>query len=671
MKSSLCVLMTLSLIWGTAGCSDDSNGKQDSGPLVDMKVLDATQPDGEAVDSALADAASSDADASGDSAASDGGKKKDGVANDKGTLDAAAKDKGAADKAKPDTMAADIPGPSEAGVPYGCTASCTSGAPYLCTKNKAGACVECEKDSHCAYNSGGLGNKCDPGYSICTCAKDTDCAGKIHGQKCDTTNKLCGCAKDSDCPTGRVCTGSLFGAKVCAPKCTSSAECNNSALPKCDVKLGRCVACFTDAECTTASIPYCSALGVCVACKAHGQCAGSRDGPRCDLAQGMCSCSASTDCGASVWGAKCKTYSVTTGGTIKLCRCDGDTDCAKSNSGPTCHKTYKRCSCAKDSECKLGGATVCNLSVAGSTYRICQKPCTKDTECSDETLPRCASSQCVQCTADADCTSSTTPFCQANVCVSCKANSDCSGTTPVCNQTSGKCVECAANTDCATHLNGGLCDTAKGTCTCKADIDCHKYAWGDKCDTQSYGRCTCADSTGCAKNVNGPACNTGYKKCTCADAKGCTVATTHTKCLPPYSGASYNHCQPGCKVDKDCAANSGAKVCLTTTGACVACKTVTQCQSNYSYPWYNVCTAKNLCLECEKDADCTSAGSLGDKCDAATNYCHCASDKACTSNSSGKRCDSTYKVCSCLLDLDCPTGKKCTGTSAFGTRYCK
>ena len=188
MKRFICTLFVSA--WLAMGCSDDSGGGKDLGALSDA-VSDTVADTKVVVDAGKPDAAQLDAatmDASGDKGTMDGVKK-----TEAGAKDSAAKDKAAPDKLLPDTVAADIPLPSEAGVPYGCSAACIAKAPYLCSADSKGQCVECGKDSHCAYSAGALGNKCDTGYGICTCAKDTDCAGKIHGSKCDSTNKLCGC----------------------------------------------------------------------------------------------------------------------------------------------------------------------------------------------------------------------------------------------------------------------------------------------------------------------------------------------------------------------------------------------------------------------------------------------------------------------------------------------
>ena len=124
MKSHLGILLVS--IWLVSACSDDATEpKKDSAPALDL-AADTGTPDTSTGDSAPADKGASDT--SSDAADTDGPVK------DGGTT----KDKAAADKAAPDLLTPDLPPPSEAGVPYGCPASCVKTAPSLSITHTAG-----------------------------------------------------------------------------------------------------------------------------------------------------------------------------------------------------------------------------------------------------------------------------------------------------------------------------------------------------------------------------------------------------------------------------------------------------------------------------------------------------------------------------------------------------
>jgi len=78
------------------------------------------------------------------------------------------------------------------------------------TCDATSGCVECKTDANCGVNS--LGNKCSG--TICVCATDADCAARTTGHKCGSA-KACSCVADTDCPTGKKCTGTYAGIKIC------------------------------------------------------------------------------------------------------------------------------------------------------------------------------------------------------------------------------------------------------------------------------------------------------------------------------------------------------------------------------------------------------------------------------------------------------------------------
>lgn len=569
--------------------------------------------------------------------------------------------------AAPDLLVVEAGPMPDTGPSATCLAQCLAKAPYLCTTS-SGSCVECEKDLHCTGNPWSLGNKCNTSYKICTCTKDSECTGRSSGKKCHAAPQICGCASSSDCLAGLKCDATFYGYKVCSKGCSKDAECTNSSTPRCDKGSGKCVACVGNADCA-AGAPYCAvSSNTCVACTQSSHCVGSPNGGTCDTASGACGCKADADCsGPSAFGGKCTTYSVP-GATLKVCRCAVSAHCKGKASGPTCTTPQAKCSCAKDAECTFVSQPKCAPPHAGAAYKQCQKACVTDKDCTaDASLPRCVKGTCQACKGDADCASASAPYCLSvgtkNSCVACKTSGHCSGGTPVCASASGTCVACTADKECAGSPDGARC--VSGACTCKASSDCGKHAWGGKCDSVA-GRCACAASSDCSQNLNGPACSATQKLCGCSTGSQCGVA--RPVCGPADTWTSHTHCKPGCKSDADCAASAANRKCDLTSGACVGCLKPADC-SLYGYPWYQTCSAKQLCLECEKDAHCTSA-SLGSTCDLKTNYCVCKKDADCTGNANGARCDTIYKACSCTQDSHCPAGKKCGASTPFGSKYC-
>lgn len=153
-----------------------------------------------------------------------------GACSDDDIPDMTSKDSG---PGKPDVQTVDQDG--QVG-PGGCEARCRAQSPYLCVTtilSGTSTCVECLTDQQCASNPGSLGAKCLTASSACTCDKDTDCAGKIHGTRCDSAYKMCSCSTDAECAAPLKCLGKLFGASVCGKPCTKDGDCNSSTDTRC------------------------------------------------------------------------------------------------------------------------------------------------------------------------------------------------------------------------------------------------------------------------------------------------------------------------------------------------------------------------------------------------------------------------------------------------------
>lgn len=537
-------------------------------------------------------------------------------------------------------------------------AHCADGvAPYC--DSASGICSQCGEDSHC---SGYVwGNKCQSSGAsgkLCLCDKDADCAGNANGASCLVKTRRCSCTADSQCtvkPYTR-CMEAYSGAayKNCQKPCLVDTDCPSSNAPRCQTSTGKCVPCLADKDCPGSTTPLCdTAKNNCVACKTGADCLLSQTGTRCS--SGHCTCLSDGDCkGAYAWGAKCDA-------ALSRCSCADNTHCASSGNGPTCFSQWNKCSCTKDTECKQAPYTLCSPAYSTAANNYCQKPCTKDAEC-DSTNKCLAGGKCGACTKDADCPGSN-KYCHASLarCVACKTTADCAGPL-VCVAATGRCVSCVKDAECATSLRGGKC--ISGTCACGSDQDCKSgHAWGDTCDT-SAGQCSCKANTGCVSNVNGPTCFTQYKKCSCIKDGDC-ANKAYNKCELPYGGATYKHCQKLCQVDKDCVAAS-APYCQASLGKCRGCLKDDQCKGQL---WAKKCDTTSFgCVECRASSDC-GADALGNTC--SSGICVCATDQDCAQSNIGNKCDPSQKACSCTAAAPCPTGKTCTGSTSFGTKYCR
>ena len=424
-------------------------------------------------------------------------------------------------------------------------------------------------------------------------------------------------------------------------------------------------------------------------------------------------CTKDSHCTGNPWslGNKCNTSYFT-------CVCSVDADCVGKKYGTKCDAAAELCGCLSSTHCV--SPLQCSATLFGS--KVCAGPCKKDSDCASPSTPKCqtASGNCVACTADAHCTSSSAPYCLASsgTCVACKSDKNCPASVPVCDMTKGSCTGCTKNSQCSGAAEGPTCDTKSGTCGCATDSQCSSTSdWGTKCISvtrlgTTFKICGCDKDAHCATKIHGLTCHGGSSRCGCTSNAGCKVPPYST-CSVPHPGASYKQCQQACAVDKDCTdkalpycvgsscvackvdsqcSASGNKHCLnnscvqckvdadctvaankvcdTASHSCVACKTVSHCQTLYGYPWYNVCDGGKKCVECIKDSDCT-ASSLGKTCNTSFFFCYCTKDADCAGNTNGLRCHTSWQTCTCAVDGDCPTGKKCSGSTPFMTKFCK
>ncbi len=516
----------------------------------------------------------------------------------------------------------DLPLPADQGSGK-CDPTCTSAKKWECVKSGT-SCVECTTDAHCKSNPWALGNKCDVANNFCVCSGDSDCASSNWGHKCDTSNQLCGCSTTAECNSGMQCGGDLpftSSLSACADPCKTDADCTGSA-GFCDTATGACIECKTDTDCATASGgKFCSSKKTCIDCKVSTDCASNTFEKTCDPTAGCVECLKDGDCTVESLGNKCDTSS-------NFCVCAADTDCSANNNGHKCDSSNKLCNCKADADCN--STTKCIFPFS-SSINLCKKPCTADTECTqDPTKPACA-----------------TTGTSAGLCVECSKDTHCGGAVKFCG-TGNTCIDCKTNTNCGTSDPFSLtCDTAKGCVECLKDADCGAASLGNKCTT---GRCQCAADADCASNNNGKKCDTKYKICDCTADSDC--ASTK-KCIFELSAQTPPNpkvCATPCKTNADCKLTA-LPVCDATSGLCVQCKTAADCAAHQN----GKACVSDACT-CAADADCKGTYPWGAKCDTTTyKRCSCGSDADCTSNPNGPTCYSTFKKCSCTKDADCKT----------------
>ena len=263
--------------------------------------------------------------------------------------------------------------------------------------------------------------QCD-GCAVTPCTGGDVCNYKANPPKCIKAGigKECGeCKLDSECDVGFRCV-KIGSAKACAPECNSKAcpakstctsfagvsgkvcafqaaaccygaqctvGCTTCGAEKCVG--GKCVECLADADCKGGKCslaekscvasgacaddkPIKLATGVCVACTNDSHCAGSKTGPKCNLASNTCEQkSASNEC------AVCKDpypACVEQNGQWSCVECKTDDDCKTKNAGTCSAKTYT-CSgtigtgtgpdkgtCKADSDCNNAGTTSFDLA---------------------------------------------------------------------------------------------------------------------------------------------------------------------------------------------------------------------------------------------------------------------------------------------------------------------
>ncbi|MFQ5414057.1 MAG: hypothetical protein ACE5E6_06320 [Phycisphaerae bacterium] len=442
------------------------------------------------------------------------------------------------------------------------------------------------------------------------------------------------------CPPGEACDPATG---VCVPTgCASDADCNDPALPHCDIAGGNCVECVIDAHCNDGvfcngaetcdalntcqpgggdpcidpALPVCDEVDdTCVECLADADCANHPNGPFCDVGPDVC-----VEC---LTAADCDDTDVCTDDACNAGACVHTFNTAPCDDGLFC-TTADACA---NGAC-VGGASPCT----DPALPVCDEPddacveCLTDTDCGDPLQPFCdvGPDVCVECLTAADCDDTdvcTDDACNAGACVHtfntapcddgffCTAPDAClngacvGGTTPcidpalpVCDEADDACVECLTDADCVGNPSGPVCNVGPDVCVgCLVDADC------DDADVCTDDACTAG---ACTHTFNTAPCDDGLF-CTTADAcvSGACVGGT-TPCIDPalpVCDEADDQCVE-CLADADCVGHPNGPFCDVGPDVCVECLIDAHCDDT------NVCTddacVANACVHTFNTAPC-------------------------------------------------------------------
>jgi uncharacterized repeat protein (TIGR01451 family) len=435
-----------------------------------------------------------------------------------------------------------------------------SGNGALCRSNV------CDIDGNCGYANGD--GSCTSGNATTVC----------RSQVCASSGPLAGSCEQ--CGSDLSCSGSTPACDVTKATCEQCTASNASACggttPVCNLATETCGGCNGDngsggtLACPSTANPYCASSGAlagsCGKCTSNADCAGTHNGPICDLTSGACGtvCAVDGDCGSSQWCDSGTCTNKTANGQLLPSDAPISGSCTPANAQRVCASGV----CDSDNKCGLangsGACTALNASnvcrsqvcttAAGSHFDTCEA-CNSDSDCHDPSKPACDTSTntCVQCSpTNASACTGASPICNATTetCVGCggdngsSAAAACqSAAAPYCTST-GACGLCTTNNDCVGAHQGPICDPVSGSCgtVCRHDADCGNASEWCNAAAGSTGSCvpkldngtllpaapadvaTCSPSVGsrvCASGL----CDTADNKCGLANGDPCTAAS--------------------------------------------------------------------------------------------------------------------------------------------------
>lgn len=264
--------------------------------------------------------------------------------------------------------------------------------------------------------------------------------------------------------------------------------------------------------------------------------------------------------------------------------CEFKAECARgevcNGDPPTCRLPPAKCDedrdCANDTFCQL-------------PERICERRCTSDVSCPDESycdgefcrlrcqtradcaaLDACVDGRCEPVTCGAQTCSDDAPFLDPVTCscVSCLDDSDCAVEAQFGCSTANRCITCLLKSDDSSVCAGQGLKLFEGCCVgCIEDRDCRT---GSVCENN---RCVLADPRECVFDEDCPSgarCDLGF----CVQPGSQTACQTQTDC--PDGEACYGdgRCRAesdvcvDCDVPNRCVAEPGDPL-----GSCVGCST--------------------------------------------------------------------------------------------------
>jgi hypothetical protein len=582
-----------------------------------------------------------------------------------------------------DAVKADLGGPCNAASDCE-SGTCPDGVGYCsqaCEINQGTGSDNCPDGFRCDAVGEGAETFCLRDLSGTPCETDANCpightCAQVDGAglcvlRVNTRGACAACDVDAQCANGKCVditpdvTDAQQKEKICAPSCTSGADCPLGF--DCSATLNVCLP-------GAAQNFSCSrGRGFCASCRSDNDCGGPADRCLRDTITGRSFCTVDcsinpADATACPTGAVCRDVSAIVGG-------DGVFQCVPAAGG--CSNPY----CSTDAECRVG--TICgddNRCVAATDGRLC-------TECkNDDNCP--ADSRCVVATPTKENANSEVilgeSFCSNN----CRSDNqcplgfgclplangggrnptkaDCAAGSILCNciPNSGSCRAGAApiGSDCsglgASACRTGLClDYAigaycTGLCnvptaeedakTCTTDEDCVFGARRLSCNCSQSEACNagdagCENGRRCTARTCGDVCPAGYK-CTADTLKVNDTPDQQVEVCLPVDGQLGADCRPGQPICQSgiCLDLSVARVCSQecTTDSDCAGGSVFRCGAalNAANQVVNVCVPKG-------------GGQIGDACQLGADQCE---SQLCLERKSGNLCTRA-----CETDSDC------------------
>ncbi len=438
---------------------------------------------------------------------------------------------------------------------FACSAKmpCLSGCCSIPPGQNTGSCIAGTADTSC-------GNK-----GLCL-----DCTKQANaGHVCLPGTQSCGCNGPGDCPSGMACD---LNTHACTTACSAMQACNGGC---CAIAPGQAVGVCGAGNAPTA----CGGMPLCVDCST------SKAGHACIGA--ACGCANSSDCPA-------------------------DTACNMNT-----HLCETACGDANHTVCN-GGCCAGNVCATGTQNGACGTGGGICAACTAGT-PTCVAGACTDaCGAVGNGTCSYGTCCQGGRCVAGNQQTACGD--------SGTC------SSCMNSPNGNRCETGNANgpwfCGCDGSANCpaanpQAGIGGEACDTQAH---TC--TTTCGVNGVTTPCNGGC--CQFANGSGtCRAGTAVGSC--GAQGGLCSNCQASCGQVADCnggtcgccsGANQGCvgngDCCSGTCrgGRCACVPIGGQCYGNGALCCTNgfggaACNADGLCCLgrfgfCQHDSDCCS-----------------------------------------------------------------